>query len=129
MSEANGDDLIVIGRKGTRTVCFGDPKDPNCRKKKLDIIDVSNQLTAIDNVYRDEVTRKVPREKIIEYNNACWDFARALFEDQTLTMAEALEFVKTVVETSQELRRFFVIKSAQDEPSSPENSTTLVLSE
>jgi len=129
MSEKNGDDLIVIGRKGMRTICFGDPKDPNVKKKKLDIIEVSNQLTAIDCEYRDEATGKVPRERIALYNNACWDFVKILFEDPSLSMAEALEFVKTVFETSKELQRFFAIKSALAEPSSPESSTRLVLSE
>lgn len=119
MSEGNGDGVIRIGRKGKKKIALGDgePRD-------LDIVDVSNRWSEIDRSFRD-ADFKIPSERIAEANEAAYAFVMGIFEDASITRAEALEFLKIITEEAAKLSDFFTVKSGSVEPSSQESTTTL----
>lgn len=115
MSEANGNGILRIGRKGKRQIQIGDGP-----VVEVDIVGVSNQWIEIDRGFRND-KGDVDAAQLAPRNTAGWNFVRQTMSQPDLSLAEALEFLAVITKEGIALRSFFVVKS-DDAPSSPASS-------
>jgi hypothetical protein len=124
----NGREIIRTKSKGNKWFAVGEEGEAF----KLDVIATSNQWLDISRSFENE-SGVVPADKLMDLNRACWKFVKDLATDPDgkclapdISLAEALEFMRLLIDESEKLRSFFERKPSR-EPSLPE-STELTFS-
>lgn len=110
MSEANGKDILKVGRRGIRKLQYED----GCEVVELDVIHVSNQWAEIDASFRND-KGEVPLDKSQNYFAAQVGFVRELLkidEKVQVSIADALHFIKLITDETEALKPFFEPKTA-----------------
>src|SRR5258708_4515331 len=107
MSDANGEPILKIGRKGRLKIAVGDGAPV-----EIDVIGVQSAWLEIDRMFKDG-SGKVPPEKWNQLNQEIWNFARGILQVEDMSLTEALEFMRIVTEKAVELRGFFEIRSSK----------------
>jgi hypothetical protein len=126
MSESNGQDVFRITRKGRKKFAFGEGQP-----FEVDVIAVGNQWYEISERFRDK-DGKVPPDQTEAFNKAMILFVTELSGaasegPETITLTEALEFLKLINEEGDRLRGFFTRESSA--VSSSPASSELILEE
>ena len=128
MSLSNGSEGRTIGRKGRLKFRLAEDTE----WVYLDVLGVSNQWQDIVEGYRGE-DGKIAVKDNEEINSKAVQFATELLKAPTtepdcLTLTEALQFIKMIVDESEKLRPFFVRESSEPQ-SSPGNTELILLAE
>jgi len=122
MSAANGKRKIVLGGKiGTRVFQFAD----TAPEVTLDVIHISNLWFEIDQQFR-LPDGKVDESKLKERAQEAIRFAAELLQVdlRDMDLASAFHFIKVVDDEVEELKPFFVPRSAA-KPSSPASTDVI----
>lgn len=122
MSQDNG--IIRIGRKGKKKFAFGD--NPPF---EVDVVESFQKWIIIDDEFRQECnignaegSRRIPPAEVPRWHQSAVEFVTELSgQEETITIAEALDFLARLREEYDKLVVFFQPKS-QDEPESPDTS-------
>ncbi len=125
MSSSNG--VIRIGRKGLKKFAFGEDGAPF----EVDIVTAWQKWVIVDENFRpteedEQGNRPIPLSEMLAYHQAAVVFVETLAgtdpsQANTITPAEALDFIARLREEYDELADFFRPKSRQ-KPDSPATS-------
>lgn len=139
----NGSDGVIrISRKGLTKFAIGDENDP--RKLpvfQVDVVQAFQQWSLIDESFRPEEEdangrRRIPEQNMPQYHQAAVEFVLGLmtnsskceYKPNTITPAEAFDFIARLRECYDDVAVFFQPKSREErgleKPSGEESETT-----
>lgn len=108
MSQDNG--VIRVGRKGLKKFAFGDGKP-----FEIDVIVVIQEWFIIDESFRDKHDdRNIPVAELPGYHSAAVDYVQQMC-GESITTAEALDFLARLREEYEKLANFFVPNLSQEQ--------------
>lgn len=123
--ENHSNGVIRIGRKGVKKFAFGTDGAPF----EVDVVSAFQAWLTIDDEFREaHADHKIPWSQMPDYNAAAVGFVQQVSGGQTVTPAEALDFLARLREQYDEVAAFFRPKSLDAQESQDSSAVELEFS-